>query len=166
MRSRAGALLVLLLLFLIGVSGAAERPADAAPPLTLESLRIDPATPGVDTLCHLAVTVRNAGTRRVSALVFRVRVGGKELPVYGKEVFLPVIEPGATAEVRLHNFWTTETGRPAPANGRLDVEVALVEARWLDVQTRDGAEVRVLGDPVAGLPSPRSTRSATVPVRR
>jgi hypothetical protein len=154
------------MILLAGVSLAADRPAASAPPLTLETLRIDPPNPGPDTLCHLAVTVRNAGTRRASALVFRVRIGGREVPAYSKEVFLPVIEPGATAEVRLHNFWTTETGRPAPANGRLDVEVALVEARWLDVRTQDGAEVRVLGDPVAGLPSPRSTRSTTVPFRR
>lgn len=131
---------------------AAEPPAKPAP-LTVEAIEVKPPNPGPDTLCQLRVRVKNAGPRQTSALAFEVRVGGQELPVYRKQLYLQTIAPGATGEVRLFNFWTSETGRPAPADGKLKVEVALKEARWVEVKQEGGAEVWRPGGPVEGLPA-------------
>jgi hypothetical protein len=142
-------LLVLLLL-------AAKPPA---PALTLEAVKVDPASPGPDTLCRLSVTVRSIGgkgAKTASALGFRVKVDGHELPVYRNELFFRPVAPGTTAEVRLHNFWSNETGRPFPATGRMTVEVTLAEALWMDVKTENGAEVWTPAGPVEGLPVSKS----------
>ena len=58
--------------------------------------------------------------------------------------------------IALYNFWTSESGRPAPADGRVEVLVRLREARWVEVSEveEDGETVEVwtpVGD-VAGLP--------------
>jgi hypothetical protein len=146
---------LLLLPLLLG--GAATTRAEAPKPsLTLEAVRIEPASPRPDTLCHLAVTLKNAGTQRASALEFVVKVNGQELPAYKKRLYLVPVEPGATREVRLFNFWSTETGRPAPANGKLNVEVTLARASWAQKGARDGAEVWTPAGEVPGLPVTRS----------
>lgn len=148
-----------LRLFLLGLllGAAAALPAEApSPPLTLEAVKIEPAAPRPDTLCHLTVTLKNAGTQKASSLEFTVKVNGRELPAYRKRLFLTPIEPGATRDLRLFNFWSTETGRPAPANGRLDVEVTLSRASWAQKTSRDGAEVWTPTGEVPGLPVSRS----------
>lgn len=146
-------LLVLLLAFAGGLSGlGAQAPKPAAPLLALEAVQVDPASPGPDTLCRLSVRLKSSGTKTASAFAFRVRVDGKDLPVYEKELFLKPVAPGASAEIRLHNFWSSETGRPFPAGGKMTVEVTLAEARWMDVKTQDGAEVWTPAGPVEGLP--------------
>ena len=76
--------------------------------------------------------------------------------MYEKQLFLQVIDAGESEEVALFNFWTSETGRPAPADGKLDVLGRLREARWVEVSEveEDGEMVEVwtpLGD-VPGLP--------------
>src|SRR5262245_44866348 len=109
-------LLVLLLLLLATVAAQA-----ADPGLTLEAVKVDPASPGPDTLCRLSVTLKSSGAKTASALGFRVKVDGHELPVYRNELFFRPVAPGATAEVKLHNFWSNETGRPFPAGGRMTV---------------------------------------------
>jgi hypothetical protein len=129
------------------------------PGLTLEAVKVDPASPGPDTLCRLSVTLRNTrgeGTKTASALAFRVKVDGRELPVYKNELFFHPVAAGASAEVRLHNFWSNETGRPFPTNGKMTVEVTLAEARWMDVKTENGAEVWTAAGPVEGLPVSKS----------
>ena len=146
-------LCLLLLLVLLPGGAAAEAPK---PALTLEAVKVEPAAPRPDTLCHLTVTLRNAGTQRASSLEFVVKVNGQELPAYKKRLYLVPVEPGATREVRLFNFWSTETGRPAPANGKLDVEVTLAHASWVRTATRDGAEVWTPTGAVEGLPASRS----------
>lgn len=148
-------------LFLI-LSLAAVLPAGAqeakpsAPGLLLETVKVDPASPGPDTLCKLSVTIRNAGTRTASALGFRVKVADKELAVYGNELFFRPIAAGAAAEVKLHNFWSNETGCPFPTTGKMTVEVTLTEARWMDVKTENGVEVWTPVGPVEGLPVSKS----------
>lgn len=124
-----------------------------APPLAVESIEVRPPNPGPDTLCQLRVRVRNRGSRQASALGFTVRVGGQELAVYRNQLYLQTIAPGAAGEVRLFNFWTSETGRPAPADGKLKVEVTLAEARWVEVKTENGAEVWRPAGTVEGLPA-------------
>ncbi len=152
--------LVFLGLISLGSPAAAQ---NAKPALTLESVKVDPAAPGPDTLCHLSVTLRNAGSRRASALEFTVKVNGKELPAYKDRTYLQPVEPGATREVRLFNFWSTEPGRPAPANGKLQVEVTLARASWMDKETKDGAEVWTPAGPAEGLPV---TKSLTLAMKK
>ncbi|HEY3570148.1 MAG TPA: CARDB domain-containing protein [Thermoanaerobaculia bacterium] len=135
--------------------GAAPAPAPK-PALTLEAVKVEPASPRPGTLCHLTVTVRNTGAQRASSLEFVVKINGQELTAYKKRLYLVPVEPGATREVRLLNFWSTETGRPAPATGKLTVEVALAHASWVRASTRDGAEVWTPTGDVDGLPSSRS----------
>jgi hypothetical protein len=156
-------LLVLLLLAALTVTGLAQESKKPAPGLTLESVKVDPASPGPDTLCKLSVTVRNAGAKTASALGFRVKVDGKELAVYGNELFFRPVSPGATPEVKLHNFWSNETGRPFPTGGRMTVEVTLAEARWMDVKTENGAEVWTPVGAVEGLPV---SKSVTLTLRK
>lgn len=145
---------VLILLLLATAVLAQER--KPAPGLTLEAVKVDPASPGPETLCKLSVTVKNAGAKTASALGFRVKVDGKELAVYGKELFFRPVPAGAATEVKLHNFWSSETGRPFPTGGRMTVEVTLVEARWMDVKTENGAEVWTPVGSVEGLPASKS----------
>jgi hypothetical protein len=148
-----------VLLLLVAVTGLAQE-SKPAPGLTLEAVKVDPASPGPDTLCRLSVTVKNAGAKTASALGFRVKVDGKELAVYGNELFFRPVPPGnpagGTIEIKLHNFWSSETGRPFPAGGRMTVEVTLTEARWMDVKTENGAEVWTPVGAVEGLPVSKS----------
>lgn len=149
-----------------GAAAAEGATPEAAPVLTLEALEITPEAPAADTLCRLTVRVKNAGDKPASSLVFSVSVGGRPLPVYGNQVFMQALPPGETTAVRLYNFWTTETGRPAPADGKLAVEVTLEEARWLEVtKDADGVEVWQSLDPVPGLPV-RQTVTLTLTAKK
>ncbi|HEX6200722.1 MAG TPA: hypothetical protein VF150_10690 [Thermoanaerobaculia bacterium] len=164
---RRFALLALAVLSIHAPVAAAqeEAPPEAeapAPLLTLAGVKVEGPTPGEapgpESLVRLTVEIANRGEEIASALVFTVTVAGQPLPVYEKQVFLKAIPPGGTTELRLYNFWTGETGRPAPADGKLPVEVTLTEARWMDVSTDDeGVEVwKPLGE-VEGLPASAST---------
>lgn len=150
--------ILLVLLFAATLVLAQEK--KPAPGLTLEAVKVDPASPGPDKLCKLSVTIKNAGAKTASALGFRVKVDGKELAVYGNELFFRPVPPGNSAgsatEVKLHNFWSSETGRPFPTGGRMTVEVTLTEARWMDVKTENGAEVWTPAGAVEGLPVSKS----------
>jgi hypothetical protein len=164
--------LLALLLFAIrpgiavsqGVQGAPASPKAPIAPVSVVAVEIRPASPGPDSLCQLRVKVRNGGTRKASSLVFAVRIDGQPLAVYKRQVYLQVIDPGATAEVRLFNFWTTETGRPLPKDGQLRVEVALAEARWVEVKSEGGAEVVTPLGTIEGLAG-ASPASLTVPLK-
>lgn len=141
-----------------GETSARPEGEKAAPsPLVLEAVEITPPEPGVDTLCRLMVKIRNGGGQPASSLHFAVSVAGQELPVYDNQVFMQPLPPEETTEVSLYNFWTTETGRAAPADGKLAVEVTLEEARWLKVERdEEGVEVWQPLEPVPGLPLSRS----------
>jgi hypothetical protein len=147
--------IAILLVLLVAAAGMAQE-RKPAPGLTLEAVKVDPASPGPDTLCKLSVTVKNAGAKTASALGFRVKVDGKELAVYGNELFFRPVPAGGTTEIKLHNFWSSETGRPFPTNGRMTVEVTLAEARWMDVKAENGAEVWTPTGAVEGLPVSKS----------
>jgi hypothetical protein len=145
---------VLLALLLVGSLPVwAEAPK---PSLSIEAVKVEPASPRPDTLCHLTVTLKNAGTQPASALELVVKVNGQELAAYKKRLYLAPVEPGATRELRLFNFWSTETGRPAPADGRLKVEVTLARASWMQKTSRDGAEVWTPLGAAPGLPVTKS----------
>lgn len=139
---------------------APDAPEDAKPLLTLESVEVRPPegrSLGPETLARLTVQIVNRGEKTASALAFTVTVAGHELPVYARQVFLKSVPAGETTELALYNFWTSETGRPAPADGKLEVEVTLREARWMEVSEEEGAEVWTPVGEVAGLPSSAST---------
>ncbi|MEO6192764.1 MAG: CARDB domain-containing protein [Thermoanaerobaculia bacterium] len=155
MRSRPFPCL-LLLASLLGGAALAAGAETAKPALSIESVKVEPASPRPDTLCRLTVTLRNSGEQRASALEMSVRVNGRELPAYRKRLYLTAVEPGATREVRLFNFWSTEAGRPAPADGKLNVEVTLARASWMLKSARDGAEVWTPAGDAPGLPVTRS----------
>ncbi|HKI00660.1 MAG TPA: CARDB domain-containing protein [Thermoanaerobaculia bacterium] len=155
---RAATALALLAVVFLAPAGLAQGAKSA---LTLESVKVEPASPGPDTLCALSVTVRNAGSRRASALEFSVKVNGQELPAYKDRLYLNAVEPGATREIRLLKLWSTEAGRPAPADGRLKVEVTLARALWMDREIKDGAEVWTPAGSAEGLPV---TKSITLPM--
>jgi hypothetical protein len=132
------------------------RAETAKPVITIESVKVEPAAPRADTLCHLTITLKNAGAQPASGLEFVVKVNGKALPAYDKRLYLVAVEPGATRELHLFNFWSTETGRPAPTDGKLNVEVTLAHASWVRKAPRDGAEVWTPAGEVPGLPVSRN----------
>lgn len=150
-----------LLAFFTAVSAVLAQ--DAKPALTLESVKIEPAAPGPDTLCKLTVTLRNTGSQPASALEFTVKVGGQDMAAYKGRTFLKPVEPGATREIALFKFWSTEPSRPAPADGMLAVDVTLAKASWMTRETKDGAEAWTLASPVEGLPA---TKSVSVNVKK
>lgn len=136
--------------------GAAEAPQPLVKPLlTIESVEVgapEGKQLGPESLARLTVKLANHGKETASVLAFTVEVAEQELPVYRNQVFLKPVPPGEPVELALYNFWTGETGRPAPADGKLTVEVTLREARWVEVTQEEDTEVWTPGDPVAGLP--------------
>jgi hypothetical protein len=156
-------------LLLVGAAAAAPAAEPAAPArLVLEAARIEPTAPGgerpgAETLCRLTVTLRNTGSETASALGFKVEINRQELAVYRSHLFYYAVAPGKATEVPLYNFWTTETGRPFPADGKLEVSVALVEAQWTRVATQEGVEVWTPLGAVSGLPS---TAAVTLELER
>jgi hypothetical protein len=156
---RAALTLSSLVLSLLPAPAIAEQPREPPPPpppLVLEAVEILPRALAPDTLCQLRVQVRNRGERAISQLAFRVTVNGQELPVYRNQLFMQALPPGELSEVRLYNFWSTETGRPAPADGRLRVDVALTEAQWYRIADEEGVEVWTPLGEVPGLPASAS----------
>jgi hypothetical protein len=144
-------------------ASAQGEPATAQ--LAITAIRVEPAAPAADTLCRLAVTVRNSGDRKASQLGFSVRLNGQDLSVYGNQLFMYAVPEGGELEIPLYNFWTTETSRPTmPVDGRFTVEVTLNEAQWMDIsmekemvdkggqQVEEEVEVWTPLGPVEGLP--------------
>ena len=146
----------LLVLAVLGVFGNAPalaqsdvvQPADR----TITSFSVEPSNPGADTLCRLRVAIQNAGKETASQLAFRVEINGVDLTVYGNQLFMYPLPAGKTTEIDLYNFWTTETARPMPADGKLQIEVSLTEAQWMQISMEDEVEVWQPLGPVNGLP--------------
>ncbi|HKV12022.1 MAG TPA: hypothetical protein VJ725_28010 [Thermoanaerobaculia bacterium] len=138
-----------VLLALLLLAPAQEKPS---PPVTIEAVKVEPAAPGPDTLCRLAVSIRNSGERTASAFEMAVKVNGQEIRSSKGRLYLQPVELGKTGEIRLPNFWSTEAGRPAPRDGRLTVEVVLTGASWMERTTNGEAEVWTPLGPVPGLP--------------
>ena len=125
----------LLLILLTAPVGAAQRvggsqaPTDRAT-VQLVAVDIEPKQTAPDVLHKLRVRIRNDGSDPVSDLMFQVTVNGQRLAVYLNHVFMPDLTPGKETDVQLYNFWSSETGRPFPKDGRLVVAVQLTSARW------------------------------------
>ena len=157
MRSNSLPIAVLVLVLALGVGTvAAQEEAGASPGVTIESVTIEPAAPAADTLCKLQVTLKNHGSEIASQLDFQVKINDQMLPVYRNQLFMFPVEPGKSSAVKLYNFWSTETSRPFPKDGKLTVEVSLVGAQWTKVSMEEDVEVwQPLGD-VDGLPHSKS----------
>ncbi len=145
-------------------SWAVPARAQAPPPtagLAIEEVVIEPAAPTATTLCRLRVKLSNDGDKPASMLRFKVTVAGHELPVYRNQMFLQPLAAGKVTELKLYNFWVSETGRPAPADGKLTVEVTLAEAQWMKVgPDAAGVETWEPVAPVTGLPLAKSVTVA------
>jgi len=141
----------------------AQDEAAATPKITIEAITIEPSAPAADTLCKLQVTLKNHGTETASQLDFKVKINDQMLPVYRNQLFMFPLAAGATADLKLYNFWSTETSRPMPKDGKLNIEVSLVGAQWTKVSMEEDTEVwQPLGE-VEGLPH---TQSVTLDMKR
>jgi hypothetical protein len=132
-------------LFLIRPAAAQEEGSEAVALLKIEEISVEPESPAADTLCRLRVKISNAGDKIASRLGFAVSLNGQDLGVYGNQIFMFPVAPGTTEEISLYNFWTTETSRSMPADGKLQVEVVLKEAVWTQVamETDEEGEIEV-----------------------
>ncbi|MCE2560004.1 MAG: hypothetical protein J4F98_15815 [Acidobacteria bacterium] len=134
--------------------------------VVLSGIEVSPAGPGAETLCKLTATIENTGSRAVYSFGFDVELNGHSLPVYEKQLFLQVIEAGQSEEVALYNFWTSESGRPAPAEGKLEVLVRLREARWVEVsEVQEDGETVEVWTPVGDVPGLPQTVSLTLELK-
>lgn len=146
-------LILALLPSLAGARALAEEAEPPPPTVAVQRVWIEPEAPGPDTLCQLYVELENQGEQEASLFAFEIEVGGHSLPVYAKELFGFPVGPGKQETLRLFNFWTSETGRPAPADGKLEIEVRLVEASWIEIEVEADEETWTPLGEVAGLPS-------------
>ncbi len=147
----------LAVLGLLLAGPAAAQPEATAPLLQIEAISVEPESPAADTLCRLRVRLSNKGDQIASRLGFAVSLNGQDLAVYGNQIFMVPVRPGTSEEISLYNFWTTETSRAMPADGKLRVEVTLREAVWTQMatETDEEGEIEVwtpIG-PVENLPS-------------
>jgi hypothetical protein len=152
----------LAILSLAGPTHAQDEAAPA-PTLSIEEVIVEPEKPAADTLCQLRIKVKNPGAEVASQFGFGVKLNGQDLGIYGNQLFMFPIEPGATGELKLYNFWTTETSRPdLPKDGKLTVEVTLKEAQWMKIENdEEGVEVWTPLGAVSGLPVSNSVTLAT-----
>lgn len=149
---RASFLTLLITVLTAGWSALAQEGGGETPQLSLQEIIVEPTNPAADTLCKLRVKVANSGSEVASQLDFKVKINGKDLPVYRNQLFMYPLEAGKTAEIDLYNFWSTETSRPMPGDGKLNLEISLVGAQWTKITMEDEVEVwQPLGE-VAGLP--------------
>ena len=113
--------------------------------------------------------ITNTGDKPAYSLVFEVSLDDVALAVYRNVVYIQEIPANGEDVVELYNFWTSETGRPPPADKSLTVRVVLKEALWLDVEPLDsddeggdsessakGGEVWSPAGEVPGLPVERA----------
>lgn len=170
MKSHRLALAVPLLALALLIAGPAQAQEEGAEPpaplLTVEEVIVEPSSPAADTLCRLRVKLRNRGDKVASRLGFTVRLNGQELGVYGNQLFMYPVPPGAVEEIPLYNFWSTESSRPMPAGGKLKVEVTLTEAVWTksEMEKDDQGEIEVW-TPLGAVPGLPVGSSVTLEMR-
>ena len=153
-------------LLLAGSVGGQEEKTAKEPLLTVTGISVEPERPAADTLCRLRVRLTNAGDEIASRLGFAVSLNGQDLGVYGNQIFMQPIEPGTSEEVSLYNFWTTETSRAMPADGKLRVEVTLEEAVWTSVSTETDEEGEIeVWTPIGPVEDLPSTSSITLEMK-
>ena len=156
--------IALLALTLLITASATAQDEAIAPALSIEEIVVQPASPGADTLCQLTVKLANAGDQIASQLGFSVKINGQELGVYSNQLFMFPLPAGESSELRLFNFWTTETSRAMPADGKLRLEVALEEAVWMRIEDdEEGVEVWT---PLGEVPNLPAAASVTLEMKK
>jgi hypothetical protein len=134
-----------------------EGQAEAVKPgITVEAVVVEPQKPAADTLCKLTVRLQNHGNQMASQLGFKVTINGQEIPVYSNQLFMFPLAAGETSELSLFNFWSTESSRAMPKDGKLNVTVTLIEAKWTTVEVTDGEELWTATGDVPSLPTSSS----------
>ena len=157
MRSKALLAAVFVLSLFLGPAASLAQDAEQqSPQLIIESITVEPSSPAADTLCKLSVTLQNHGSEIASQLDFKVKINDQALPVYRNQIFMFPVPAGETAEIKLYNFWSTETSRPMPSNGKLEVEVTLAAAQWTQISMEEETEVWTPLGEVGGLPQSKS----------
>ena len=146
-------LVVLTFALVLGGAAARAQAPPVEPPLTIDSIRVTPDAPTASTLCHLTIAVTNATDRPISRLGLAVTVNGRPVKAYERTLYMQTLRPHATTEIPLYNFWTTESSRPASADNRLVLEVAVVRAAWTIVTTPAGVPTMAAAGSVAPLPA-------------
>ena len=126
------------------------------PGITVEEIVVEPEKPAADTLCKLRVRLRNHGGEMASQLGFRVDINGQEIPVYRNQLFMFPLASESESDLHLFNFWSTESSRPMPKDGKLQIEVQLLEAKWTKVEEIEGVETWTAVGEVPGLPAAKS----------
>jgi hypothetical protein len=113
-------------------AGQTPSSTSSADPSLLKVVAVDvqPAQAAPDTLCRLKVRIRNDDPEPASDLMSRVTVNGQLLAPYANHVFTPDLPAGKETDVQLYNFWSSESGRAFPKDGRLVVSTQLTSARW------------------------------------
>lgn len=145
---------LLPLIFATLPAGAAGPQAtETAAKLTIEKIVVEPEKPKADTLCKLRVVLRNAGEQKAYAFGFQVTINGQEIPAYKKLLYMTSADANSDKELQLFNFWSTETHRPMPSDNKLNIEVTLKEAQWVESTTNEEGTIvwKPLGK-VEGLP--------------
>ena len=163
MRSKSALAATFALSLALSSGLALAQDAEPTPQVTIESITIEPAAPAADTLCKLKVKLQNNGTEIASQLDFKVSINDQPLPVYRNQIFMFPLPAGQSAEIKLYNFWSTETSRPMPKDGKLEVEVTLAAAQWTKVAMEEEVEVWTPLGEVAGLPN---SKSVTLDMKR
>lgn len=162
----AGALLALPLLAVAPAPAQEEGAEKPAPLVTIEEVTVEPARPGPDTLCRLRVKLRNRGEAFASQLGFTVKLNGQELGVYRNQLFMLPVPAGESEEIALYNFWSTESSRSMPADGKLRVEVTLREAIWARVEMERDEEGEIeVWSPIGTVEGLPSTASVTLEMK-
>lgn len=137
----------------VGQEAAADSPA---PEVTIESITITPDKPAADTLCKMSIRLKNHGQSIASKLGVTVSINGTQVPVYANHLWMFPLPAGEAADLSLYNFWSTETSRPMPKDGKLTVEVTLNEAERYSIEMAAGVETWTPLGAAEGLPSSAS----------
>lgn len=131
MRSAA----VVMVLSALGTAGLGFPAEAAGSSVSIEAVTVEPQSPAAGGLCRLSVRLKNSGTQTATYLRFQVKVDGREEALYEVESYAVNVDPGVTAIIGLHGFWS-----PSAPKTSFPVEVTLTEAQWAQVK-REGQTV-------------------------
>ncbi len=119
----------------------------AAADIGIASVQPEQLTTRDPAMCHLKIQIKNAGAKVASNFVLRVKVNGQEVPEYKRMVYVTEVPAGKAKEQKLHPFYAPQTGKP------VTVEVAILEAQWIDVKREGMNATMMLLGAVPGLPT-------------
>jgi hypothetical protein len=117
---------------------------------------IGPEGISLGTLCNLKVKLRNRGTQKAYSFGFGVKINGREVATYDNMLYIQTVDSGASGEIVLSNFYSTEPGGPRPADGKVTIEVTLKKAQWVEIKKEGNAQVWTPLGEVKGLPISKS----------